>query len=267
MTSSPPSAPSRGLVARGIARGYGARLALDDVNLTIVPGTLACLIGPNGAGKSTLLRILAGLQLPDAGEVHLDGVRVNAPDAPDEVLLHARRTIALTPQELDLMEHLTPQETLRTVCRLRGVPDDESGPSIERWMTELLLDETRLRMVRELSGGQKRKVAIAATLITNPRVALLDESFTGLDPESVAAVERALRSFCDEGGIVLLSSHVLDLVLRLADQLILLTPRRVHEVLDRPTLHNLIPSTYPHLGAYYLDRVEQARQASDRDAS
>jgi ABC-2 type transport system ATP-binding protein len=249
-----------GLVVDGIHRSYGRHIALHDVSFQIAPGELACLIGPNGAGKSTLMRILAGHQIPDAGEVHIRGARVACPNADEATLAAARAHVALTPQELDLFDHLTAEETLDTVCRLRGVDASEISDRVQIWIDALLLRGTTLRLVRELSGGQKRKVAIAATLISDPDVAVLDESFTGLDPESVAAVEQRLRSYCAAGGIVLLSSHVLDLVHRLADRIVTLRAGSLREVLSRDQINDLVPSRFQHLGEYYLDRVgETAR--------
>ena len=201
------------LEARCVEKHYGRHRVLVDASLDLKPGELSALIGPNGAGKSTLLRILAGLQRPSGGEVlwwDAGGQRREDP----------RGHVVLTPQELSLPEWLTAEEALLMVTALRGRPD-----APERVRARLEHDgllEVRGRLLRHLSGGTKRKVAVSMALLSGAPVILQDESFTGLDPHAVERLERDLRAHCDAGGSVLLVSHAMDVVERIADRLYLL---------------------------------------------
>ncbi len=230
----------------GLSRRYGQHVALDALDLTVAAGQLVALIGPNGAGKSTTMRIVAGLQLQDEGRIVIAGADVT--DDPG-----ARKArVGLTPQDVALFEHLSAAETLRLVCAVRGVPEGEIEERVGRWLDIARLADRRGRMVAEFSGGMKRKLAVAAALVADPPLAILDESFTGLDAESTRALVDALRGYVDEGGAVLLSSHRLELVERIADRVVMLVDGRLRADWSRAELDALIPSQVPSLVDLYL---------------
>ncbi len=209
-------------------------------------GQLVALSGPNGAGKSTTMRIVAGLQLQDEGRIVIAGADVT--DDPG-----ARKArVGLTPQDVALFEHLSAAETLRLVCAVRGVPEGEIEERVGRWLDIARLADRRGRMVAEFSGGMKRKLAVAAALVADPPLAILDESFTGLDAESTRALVDALRGDVDAGGAVLLSSHRLELVERIADRVVMLVDGRLRADWSRAELDALIPSQVPSLVDLYL---------------
>jgi len=230
-----------------VTKRYGSVLAVDRLSFDVPSGALACLVGPNGAGKSTAMRMLAGTQTPDAGAIIVDGADVTATP---EI---ARARVGITPQELDMLDYLTPIETLDVVGKLRGVADDVRQAWAERWLEITELTAAQGKLTRELSGGMKRKLAIGAALIAEPPVVLLDESFTGLDPESTNAIQGELRAYCDRGGTVLLSSHILDMVFSLADVIVFMRRGRCVDTLTREEVRARIPSEYKDLTAMYLE--------------
>lgn len=241
------------LEVHGLTKRYGSHVAVDGLDLTVPAGSLTCLIGPNGAGKSTTMRTIAGLQMADAGRVVVQGVDVTTDPA------EARRRTALTPQDLALFEFLTAHETLGVVGRLRGLDDATLDERRDRWLELTGLARDRDRVVTTFSGGMKRKLAIASALIGDPALAILDESFTGLDPESTDAIRHELRAFCDAGGAVLLSSHVLDMVQAIADHVVLVARGQHVATLSRAEMDESIPSKWPSLTAWYLDLTQTGR--------
>ena len=237
-----------------LTKAYGANVAVNAVDFSVEPGELACFIGPNGAGKSTTMRTIAGLQSPDSGVIEIAGTAV--PNAAAR-----KEACTLTPQEVTLFEYLTCVETLRMVATVHGVSSAEAEERIEYWLGVTDLGEARGRMVKELSGGMKRKLAVACAMLPKPAIVLLDESFTGLDPESTRALQRALRAYCDDGGAVLLSSHILDMVHAIADRVIVMVRGQVVESLDREALNSLVPSSFDDLTELYLARVRATTEA------
>jgi ABC-2 type transport system ATP-binding protein len=235
------------LHVRDLTRSYGRHPALRGVDLDIGAGTLACLIGPNGAGKSTLMRVVTGLQSADAGTVVVGGADMARQHA------DARARAALVPQDVRLVEHLTVRETLELSALFRVADPAQRAARIARAVEVARVADDVDRAVAFLSGGTRRKVAVAAALLADPGLAVLDESFVGLDPESCFSLERELRRWCDDGGAVLLSSHVLDTVERIADVVLVLAEGRIVRRLDRA---ELLAATRDRPGALteiYLD--------------
>ena len=232
-----------------LCRSYGRHLAEDHLSFEVQRGELACLLGPNGAGKSTAMRILAGLQAPDTGEVEVDGTKLT--EDPDGL----RWKSALTPQELSMFEFLTARESLEVSARLRNVDEREVARRVERWLDISGLSGLTDRVVRDFSGGMRRKLAVACTMIAEPPLVLLDESFTGLDPESTWKLRAELRRYCQGGGTILLSSHVLDMVQAIADRIIFVARGRHVRVMTRQEMLALIPSQFPSLMELYMHTI------------
>ena len=199
----------------GMQKRYGAVEAVRGVDFRVEPGELVGLIGPNGAGKTTTLKVLTGQLLPTAGSVRLAGVDVIAD--PSE----ARKKLGYVPEEPALYDYLSAREFLEFVVSVRGEGDIEEALEI----SGLGCDAERL--IREYSQGMRRKTALAAALVSRPPVLVLDEALNGLDPPSAARVKQALRDRCDEGAAVLLSTHVLETVEKVADRVVMLVGGRV----------------------------------------
>jgi ABC-type multidrug transport system ATPase subunit len=238
------------LEVRGLICDYGAIRAVDGMAFDAPSGAIVCLVGPNGAGKSTTLRALAGLQPMRAGTIALDG-RAVARDADT-----LRRAVALAPQDLALMDRLTAREALHVAAVLRDVPTAEVDSRVGYWLQVTDLTDMQLRPAHELSGGMKRRLAMAMVLIGEARVALLDESFVGLDPVQVRRMAAALRAWTASGRIAILSTHDMDLVARLADRVLVMKHGRV--ILHSPGEEGLhaVPGRWPDWTAAYLELFE-----------
>ena len=163
---------------RGVSRSFGRVQAVVDVDLRVEPGTFVGLIGHNGAGKSTLLRMLIGLLRPDQGRILVGGVDVHQDP------LAARLKIGAVPEQPAVYEYLTAREWLTFVSEVRGGAD-----RIEELLVGLDLAGDAERLIREFSQGMRRKAALAAALLGDPELIVLDESLNGLDPPSAARVK------------------------------------------------------------------------------
>ncbi|MEU1842541.1 ABC transporter ATP-binding protein [Micromonospora sediminicola] len=200
--------------AEQVSRRYGEVLALDRVDLTVRSGELVGLLGPNGAGKSTLINLLVGLRRPTAGRVELFGGDPRDPAS--------RRQLGVTPQETGLPGTLRVGEVVDFVSA--HFPDPvPRGELLDRFG---LADQVR-RQTGGLSGGQRRRLAVALAFVGRPRLVVLDEPTTGLDVEARHALWEAIRGFHTEGGTVLLSSHYLEEVEALAQRVVVIGHGRV----------------------------------------
>jgi ABC-2 type transport system ATP-binding protein len=199
---------------RGVTRRFGDVVALDDVSLEVGHGELVGMLGPNGAGKSTLLSLVSGQRRPDAGVVRLAGR--------DPRDARARTVLGLTPQETGLPATL----------RVREVVDFVAGHYPDPVPTGELLEQFGLsdlakRQTGSLSGGQKRRLAVAMSLVGRPSVVLLDEPTTGLDVSGRTALWDAIRAYHAGGGTVLLTSHYLEEVQALAERVVVIDHGKV----------------------------------------
>jgi len=194
----------------GLTKAYGQLKAVDGVSFAVEPGEFVGLVGPNGAGKSTTIKILTGQLLPTGGEVMVSGVDVVADPA------GARSAVGYVPEFPDLYEYLSAREMITFVTQLRGGGDLD-------WALEVAgLGPHADRLIREYSQGMRRKTALACALVSRPPVLVLDEALNGLDPSSAARVVSVLDELRKEGTAVLLSTHVLDTLEKVADRIVLM---------------------------------------------
>ncbi|SCL56300.1 ABC transporter ATP-binding protein [Micromonospora peucetia] len=200
--------------AEAVSRRYGDVIALDRVDLEVRAGELVGLLGPNGAGKSTLLNLLVGLRRPTAGRVELFGGDPRDPAS--------RQRIGVTPQETGLPGTLRVGEVVDFVAAHHPDPVPR-GELLDRFG----LGELARRQTGGLSGGQRRRLAVAIAFVGRPRLVLLDEPTTGLDVAARHTLWEAIRAFHDDGGTVLLSSHYLEEVEALARRVVVIGHGRV----------------------------------------
>ena len=183
---------------------YGTHRAVQDLSFTVAPGEILGLVGPNGAGKTTTLRSLAGIIRPTAGRIRIAGHDL------EREPVAAKAALAFIPDEPQLFEYLTVTEHLHFTARLYRqavVPE-----RLEGLLTELELRERRGALASELSRGMKQKLAIACGLLHQPKVLMLDEPLTGLDPVGIRRMKRTIAARAQAGTAVVLSSHLLQLV-------------------------------------------------------
>jgi ABC-2 type transport system ATP-binding protein len=202
--------------AVGLTKRFGDFTAVDALDLRVETGTVVSLLGPNGAGKTTMVRMLATLLRPDGGSARIAGHDVVAEAE------RVRSVISLTGQFAALDKNLTAVENLRLMARLRGHRRGAVHALVDQLVERFDIGEFRDRLVKNLSGGQRRRVDLAAGLIDRPQLLVLDEPTTGLDPRSRQVVWATVRELVGEGVTLLLTTQYLDEADALADRVVLI---------------------------------------------
>jgi ABC-2 type transport system ATP-binding protein len=208
------------LTAQHLTRRFGNRLAVDEVSFECRAGEIFALLGPNGAGKTTTLRMLAGLIAPTSGSVHIDAEAMTPHAAPG---LRAR--IGFLTEAPGLWDNLTVRENLSVYARLYGLADPDKAVNDVLALFEIA-DRHQDRTAR-LSKGLKQRVALARAIVHQPPIVLLDEPTSGLDPESARDVRELIVGMRSQGRAILLCTHNLDEVERVADRVAVLRSRLV----------------------------------------
>ncbi|MFI2423657.1 ABC transporter ATP-binding protein [Streptomyces sp. NPDC018955] len=214
-----PSIAGPAIRVRGLEKSYGKLEVLRGVDFDVAPGSIFALLGSNGAGKTTTVRILATLLKPDAGTAGVHGFDVVAQSA------HVRESISLTGQFAAVDEILSGRENLVLVARLRHLEDP--GSVADGLLRRFSLTDAGPRKVATYSGGMRRRLDIAMSLIGNPPVIFLDEPTTGLDPEARIEVWDAVKELAGHGTTVLLTTQYLDEAEQLADRIAILHQGRI----------------------------------------
>ncbi|MGC4935707.1 ABC transporter ATP-binding protein [Gordonia sp. DT30] len=197
------------LIIDGLHKRYGDVIALHDMTFQVEPGEIFGFVGSNGAGKSTTMRIILGVLAADAGRVLLGDRPIDLP---------TRRRIGYMPEERGLYPKMKVGDQLRFLARLHGMSAADADESARRWTERLGVAERFGDNVGELSLGNQQRVQLAAALVADPAVLVLDEPFSGLDPVAVDVMSDVLKEKAGEGTPVVFSSHQLDLVQRLCDR-------------------------------------------------
>lgn len=206
------------LTLTGITRTFGGRRALDDVSFTVRAGRTTGFVGANGAGKTTAMRIVMGVLEPDAGTVTLDGRPLTLED---------RRRFGYMPEERGLYPRMAVLDQLVFLARVHGLRPAPARARAEALLDRLGLAERAGDPLQSLSLGNQQRVQVAAALVHDPAVLVLDEPFSGLDPLAVDAMAELVRERADAGCPVLFSSHQLELVERLCDDVVIIDRGRV----------------------------------------
>jgi len=219
--STPTTGTAGAVVARGLTKRFGATTAVDGVDLTIPGGSVFGLLGPNGAGKTTVVSMLATLIEPDAGQATVLGYDVTAQAH------QVRQLIGLTGQYASLDETLSGTENLVLIGRLTGVSRTDARQRAAELLKRFRLTDAAGRAVQTYSGGMRRRLDLAASLVSKPRVLFLDEPTTGLDPRSRNELWDIVRELVAEGVTVLLTTQYLEEADQLADQIAVIDHGRV----------------------------------------
>lgn len=227
----------------GLTRSFGDRKALDDVSFTVRRGRLTGFVGGNGAGKTTAMRIVLGVLSADVGTVTLDGRPLDGP---------VRRTFGYMPEERGLYPRMRAAEQLAYLARLRGFDRETAERRARVLLDRLGVTERADDRLDTLSLGNQQRVQVAASVVHEPDVLVLDEPFSGLDPIAVDVVQGVLVEHAAAGAPVLFSSHQLDVVERLCDDLVIIAGGRVVAAGEREALR-----------AAYSEPRHQLRAASD----
>ena len=208
------------LTASHLTRRFGDRVALDDVSLELKTGEIFALLGPNGAGKTTTLRVLAGLIAPSSGTVHLGGVPMT-PATSSQLRAH----IGFLTEAPGLWDSLTVRQNLEVYARLYDL--DSPRKAVDEALALFEIPDRAQDRPAELSKGLRQRVALARSLLHKPRLVLLDEPTANLDPESAREVRELVLGLRQQGRTVLLCTHNLDEVERVADRVAVLRTRLI----------------------------------------
>ena len=202
----------------GLRRWYGPAVALDGLSCTVEPGRVFGFLGPNGAGKTTAMRIVMGIELPDAGAVRWGG----------RPLTHADRlAFGYMPEQRGLYPKMRVRDQLAYLARLHGLTTGQATAAGERWLRRLGIGAQAFARVEALSHGNQQRVQLAAALVCDPQVLVLDEPFSGLDPLGMEDMTGVLRELARAGATVVFSSHQLDLVEDICEQVAIIDRGKV----------------------------------------
>jgi lipopolysaccharide export system ATP-binding protein len=202
------------LQAVEVSKSYRGRKVVDDVDLEIGQGEVVGLLGPNGAGKTTTFYILVGLARPDSGRVLLDGDDIT--DLP--MYLRARSGISYLPQEPSVFRQLTVEENLLAVLETLPLTPEQQRDRLEELLAKMGLETVRYNRAYTLSGGERRRLEIARSLVLEPAFILLDEPFSGIDPLTVVDIQKIIADLSRAGIGVLLTDHNVRETLRVTDR-------------------------------------------------
>jgi ABC-2 type transport system ATP-binding protein len=210
-----------GIVAQGVCKSFGDHVVLDEVSLTVEPGTILALLGPNGAGKTTIVRILSTLISADAGVMRIAGHDVVSD--PDGV----RSAIGVTGQFSAVDNLLTGAENLQLMADLRHLGREAGRLRVTELLAQFDLTDAAHKLLSTYSGGMRRRLDLAMTLVDQPRVIFLDEPTTGLDPRSRRTMWQIIRELAGAGVAILLTTQYLDEADQLADRIAVLDQGRI----------------------------------------
>jgi ABC-2 type transport system ATP-binding protein len=209
------------LDVKNLRKSFGSLVAVDDVSLSVAKGQLVGLLGPNGAGKTTTVSMIAGLLTPDRGEVRIAGHRLAGDTDP------AKRRIGFVPQDLALYDELSARDNLRFF----GALYELTGRALDQAMASVLglveLGDRARDRVKTFSGGMKRRLNLAAGLLHDPDILLLDEPTVGVDPQSRNAIFDNLETLKRRGKALIYTTHYMEEVERLADRIVVIDHGRV----------------------------------------
>jgi polar amino acid transport system ATP-binding protein len=216
------------LWAENIRKTYGDREILKGVSLSISKGELKVLIGPSGAGKSTLLQCLNFLVMPDAGDVWLEGHRIDR--AKKSELYAIRQQVGMIFQDFNLFDHLTALENIKIgLIRVKGMDKSAAAARAEAELERVGLKEHADHYPAQLSGGQKQRVSIARALAMDPKVMLLDEPTSALDPELIGEVLAVIRDLVANGMTMIMATHQIGFSRTMADEIIFMENGQIVE--------------------------------------
>jgi len=204
-----------------LRKAYGDKLAVDDLSLHIRPGEIHGFIGHNGAGKTTAIKACCGLLHFDAGEIYIDGLSIK------EHPLECKQRTAYLPDNPDLYEFLSGIKYLNFIADVFGLGRQQREEQIERLSRKFELHDDLAQPISTYSHGMKQKLAVISALMHQPRLLVMDEPFTGLDPKASFLLKQKMRALCDQGAAVFFSTHVLEVAEKLCDKVAIIRRGRL----------------------------------------
>ncbi len=206
------------LSIKNVLKVYQHYTALDHANFEVRKGSIFGLLGPNGAGKTTLIRIITGITRADEGEILLDGTPLNN---------HHPNEIGYMPEERGLYKKMKVADQLMYLAQLKGMSNEDAKKSIRFWFERLGMEEWWNKKIEELSKGMQQKVQFVATVAHNPKLLILDEPFTGLDPLNADLLKEEIYKLNQQGVSILFSTHRMEQVEEICDDIVLINKGRI----------------------------------------
>lgn len=210
-----------------LQKSYGDTAVLDNFSLSVPSGNIFGLIGPNGAGKSTLIGILTGLLNFDDGDIFINGLELN-----EENELEIKQQIATVLQPPLLFEHFTSHDFLHYICDVYEIPKEKRQEKINSLLDYLGLAEFEHAKINKLSAGSRKKLSFCAAILSNPKILFLDEPFESIDVISIGRMKTILKHLQDKGVTIVITSHILEIVENLCDDIAILHKQKVIAYLD-----------------------------------
>ncbi len=236
------------LVVTNAYKRYGnnKKYSLADASFEINAGEILGFLGSNGAGKSTLIKCIVGIQPLSKGSIEINGYDI------EKQPLQAKQQFGYVPDHYALYENLTGREYINYIADIYGVSEEDRQERIEKYVTILNLKEAFDNKIRTYSHGMKQKITIIAALVHEPKLWILDEPFTGLDPNSIFELKECMKEHAKKGNIVFFSSHIIDIVEKLCDRIVII---KNGQIIESATLKELKKKKIS-LEKYYLNLIE-----------
>ena len=236
------------LVLKNVCKKYSnsKAFAAKDVSMEVKGGEIFGFLGPNGAGKSTIIKCIVGIQPQTSGTIEINGYDI------EKQPVEAKMQLGFVPDHYALYERLTGREYINYIADLYGVNKFDREIRIEKYVKILALEASFDNKIQTYSHGMKQKIAIIAALVHNPKLWILDEPLTGLDPTSIFQVKQCMKEHAKNGNIVFFSSHIIDIVEKLCDRIMVIKGGQIHSQIKLKDIKN----KYESLEQYYMSIIE-----------
>lgn len=211
------------LEIKNVSKSYGSKKALDNVSFKVKKGKIFGFIGENGAGKTTLIKAIVGIHDFDSGDILIDGVSIK------ENPVLCKKKMAYVPDNPDIYPNLRGIDYLNFICDIYEINEEERNTLIKKYADKFLLTSSLGDIISSYSHGMKQKLVIISALIHKPSLIILDEPFVGLDPKSTKEVKDIMKELCKEGKTFFFSSHVLEVVEKLCDEVAIIKNGKIIE--------------------------------------
>lgn len=209
------------LEVKGLTKKYGNELVVENLSFRVNTGEIFGLLGPNGAGKTTALKMITGLVKPDEGIITVCGFdNITNP-------VEMKKQIGFIPDDLNLYDYLTGREYIEFMADLWEIPSEECLECTEKLLPLLNLEYKFDHFIKTYSKGMQQKIALLGALVHKPKILILDEPLTGLDPESSKLIKDYLKGYVREGNCIIFSTHILEVAEKLCDRLLIINKGRV----------------------------------------
>lgn len=201
------------LQTNNLKKYFATQKAVDDISFEVKPGSIFGMLGPNGAGKTTLLRMITGIFYPDSGDIFFDGKKFDA--------LKDIEKIGYMPEERGLYKKMKLGEQAMYLTQLKGIPSGEAKKLIQHWFQKLEMESWYNKNVEDLSKGMSQKFQFVTTVVHNPKLIILDEPFSGLDPVNANVIKDEIFNLAKNGATIIFSTHRMEQVEEICDHIIL----------------------------------------------